>query len=639
MRRRHRGRSPWHATAGILVLLLGAAPAPPGDQRTARPDGDPAARARAEALVKDVFKEEFSRADKDRSARKGLAATLLEQGKRIEADDAAVRLVALRQARDLAARAGDIPTAFQAVTELARGRAVNVLDLKARVLADALAALPRGPEATAVAEVALSLAGAAAEAEDFDGAVRLGALAEEAARKGSASALQATIGKRNEQFRVLRQETIRVRPFLTRLRSAPDDPEANLAVGRYWSLFRGRWPQGLPLLARGSDAALRQLARRDLAQPTDAASAVALADGWWDRAGQEQGTARLQMLARCYQWYQQVSYRLEGADRQRVERRLQTLRQTLPPELRLTDIAVTLHRLEGHTAEVLAAALSPDGRQALSGSADRTVRLWDTATGQELRQLPGHEGAVYGVAFAPDGRLAASCGEDHTVRLWDVAAGKEVHRLQGHTEVVNNVAFSPDGRFVASASDDRTVRLWDVKAGREVRRFEGHTQGVYCLTFSPDGGRGGVTPPLLATGGIDPVIRLWDAGTGKEVRRLRGHTGQVLALSFSPDGRRLLSGSEDQTVRLWDVEKGQELRRFERHTASVGGVAFAPDGVRFLSCSDDRSVRLWDADTGKQLRELHGHSDAVYRVVISRDGRLALTCSLDRTLRVWGGPR
>jgi predicted NACHT family NTPase len=598
---------------------------------------NPTDLARAEALVKDVFKEEFAKAKTDRAAGKKLAGTLLEQAKQIH-EEAAVRFVALREARDLAARAGDTVTAFLAVAELARDRPTDVLAMKASVLAEAAKNLAVNDhadsrtEATALAETTFAVAGSAADADDFDRAVGLAELAEGVARKAKALALVATVNKRLGQLRVLQKETAHVRPFAERLKAKADDADANLEVGKYWAFFRGSWLKGLPLLARGSDAGLRDLAGRDLAQPRDGNEQRALADGWWQRGQADKGTGRLPLLARSYQWYQQALHQLEGPARQQVEDRLGTLRRLLPPELRVTDIAVSLRKLEGHTGEVLGAALSPSGRQALSGSTDRTVRLWDTATGQELKRFEGHAGPVYGVAFAPDGKLAASCGEDRLVLLWDSATGKERKRLAGHTDVVNNLAFMPDGRHLASASDDRTVRLWEVETGKEVRRFEGHTQGVFGLAFSPDGS-------LLATSGTDQTIRLWGAGSGKEQRRLLGHTGQVLTVAFSPDGRRLLSSSEDQTVRLWEVETGKELRRYRGHTATVGGVAFAPDGLRFLSCSDDRTVRLWEVETAKELRKLEGHAEAIYRVVFSADGRLALTCSLDKTLRVWSGPR
>ncbi len=325
----------------------------------------------------------------------------------------------------------------------------------------------------------------------------------------------------------------------------------------------------------------------------------------------------------------------------------------------------------GHTGGVHSVAFSPDGRFALSGSEDLTLKLWEVATGKELRSFTGHTGSVSSVAFSPDGRFAISGGGTSyrgELKLWDLATGEEVRSFSGHSSDVKSVAFSPDGRFGLSGSD-RTLKLWEVATGKELRSFSGHTDQVQAVAFSPDG-------RFALSGSLDKTLRLWEVATGKERRSFNGHTGWVNSVAFSPDGRFALSGSEDETLKLWDVVTGKELRSFNgdsgivwsvafspdgrfavsggwdgtklwelstgrelhsfsEHTGQVLSVAFSPSGRFVLSGSNDNTLKLWELATGKELRSFSGRIAAVRSVVFSPDGRFALSGSWDNTLKLW----
>ncbi|MGB8297922.1 MAG: DUF4062 domain-containing protein, partial [Polyangia bacterium] len=196
-----------------------------------------------------------------------------------------------------------------------------------------------------------------------------------------------------------------------------------------------------------------------------------------------------------------------------------------------------LRVLEGHTGSVESVALHVDGRRAVTGSADKTVQVWDLDTGDRLRTLRGHTNAVTSLVLRADGRRAVTGSSDKTVRVWDLDTGDCLRVLEGHSSRVNSLALCADGRRAVTGSEDKTVRVWDLDAGA-------------CL------------------------------------ETLEGHTGSVVSVALHADGRRAVSGSRDSTVRVWDLEAGECLRTLEGRTRHrVWSVALHPDGRRVVAVS------------------------------------------------------
>jgi WD40 repeat protein len=297
------------------------------------------------------------------------------------------------------------------------------------------------------------------------------------------------------------------------------------------------------------------------------------------------------------------------------------------PEFALARVGTNRFR---HAGWAIMPAWSPDGKVLASGGNDNLVRLWDPATGKQVRQLAGHAGWVNGVAWTPDGKTLVTGSEDSTVRLWDPATGKELRQLAGHQEGVRALALSPDGKTAASESTDRTLRLWDLATGTELYKLAGHRSegGTSNVAFSADG-------KLLASVAEGGGIVLWDPATGQEVRRIPDPDPDHSSLAFSPDGKLLAGACLDGTVRLWDPARAEEVRTLQGHTDMVTSVRFSPDGKTLLSAGSDHTLKLWDPVKGKLLRTLPGHTAAVSEVAFTADGKAIASASWDRTLRLW----
>ncbi len=293
-------------------------------------------------------------------------------------------------------------------------------------------------------------------------------------------------------------------------------------------------------------------------------------------------------------------------------------------------------------------AVTLDGKQLVSASNDKTIRVWDLATATTVRTIrgesaPGPAGKVYAMALSPDGKWLAAGGftatlngknhiEVGTIRLYEFASGKLVALLKGHTSVVLGLAFSSDGSKLISGSGDKTAIIWDtgIRAGARVdepkllHRLEGHKHFIYAVGFSPDGSR-------AVTGSFDHDLRLWRAADGKEIARMTGHGDKVFSLAVAPDDT-VASGDASGEIRLWNSRDGRFLRILARQGTAVGSLSFSPDGKLLLSGiyktvadSNPYGAKIYDIASGKEIVTYTGHDNVVGATAFSPDGRWAAT--------------
>jgi WD40 repeat protein len=278
-----------------------------------------------------------------------------------------------------------------------------------------------------------------------------------------------------------------------------------------------------------------------------------------------------------------------------------------------------------HTAPVYSVAVTQDGTRVVTG-AEKEARVWDANTGKLLRTLP-HKDFVNGIALTPDGKRAVTTSSDRLAQVWDLSTGEKEAEFKDHTSAVYGVAITRDGMHVVTGSSDRTARIWDISKpndGSVLWRQDAHKETVFAVAFSPDGSR-------VVTGSIDRTARIWDSKTGKMLRVLEGHTGPVYSVAVTPDGTRVATGSADDTIRVWNLETGAELAVIKGHQGDVRAVAATPDGL--VSVASDRTLRIWDLEK-RGAFALRAHDGAV-RSVAFLPGRRLVTASEDRSVRIW----
>ena len=272
------------------------------------------------------------------------------------------------------------------------------------------------------------------------------------------------------------------------------------------------------------------------------------------------------------------------------------------------------------------AAVTPDGRLAVTSRDDGAVRIVNTATGHATVTLGGQRG-LQEASFSPDGSLVVITGSDGRARVWDVDSGRLLHELGPRNGATAAATFSSDGeRVLTAGGDPGTMRLWDAASGR-LRYALKAVATLRAAAFDPD-------DRLVAAVGDSGLALIVDAASGRILDTLVGHEGTVWNAAFTPDARLVVTTGDDGTARLWDTTSGRRLSTLSGHESTVSGAVFSPDGKLVLTAGHDRTARLWEAEGGALLRVLRGHEDMVYGAAFGPDGKLIVTAGEDG-VRAW----
>ena len=254
---------------------------------------------------------------------------------------------------------------------------------------------------------------------------------------------------------------------------------------------------------------------------------------------------------------------------------------------RITNVAERVYDLKfSSDGKTLAAAA---GTPAQIGE----LKLFNVEDGKLLGDFGVSDDAFFAVAWSPDGKKLASAGADRTIRVFDIATGKEELSIEDHADWVMGLAFSPDGTKLASASRDKTSKVFDAKTGDSLVTFNGHGDSVYGVAFTPDGKQ-------IVTGGADKQIRVWNVGDAKEARKIGGFGGDIFHLEVTKDGD-VFTACADKNARQHKLSNGQALKTYSGHADWVYAVAYSPATNKAATGTYNGQIHIFNTQDGKQL--------------------------------------
>lgn len=268
----------------------------------------------------------------------------------------------------------------------------------------------------------------------------------------------------------------------------------------------------------------------------------------------------------------------------------------------------------------------PAGQQIVRKRHYEPVRPDWHAPWKLMRVISGHIGWVRALAVEPGNKWFASGSVDRTIKIWDLASGTLKLTLTGHISPVRGLAVSSRHPYLFSCGEDKQVKCWDLETNKVVRQYHGHLSGIYALDLHP-------TLDVLMTGGRDSVVRVWDIRTKQQVHVLAGHKSTVSSIQCQAADPQVLSGSMDSTVRLWDLAAGKSMTTLTHHKKSVRSLALHPTEFGFTSASSD-SIKQWRCPKGDFVQNFDGHNSIVNSLAINSDG-VMFSGADDGSMKFW----
>lgn len=290
--------------------------------------------------------------------------------------------------------------------------------------------------------------------------------------------------------------------------------------------------------------------------------------------------------------------------------------------------------LQGHTDEINSICYSANGDRIISGSNDKTIKIWDTSSGLCLNTLKGHASSVKSVCYSHGEKKIISGAYDKTVRVWDAITGDCLHIIETELYTINCIKLNPlnDQVLVTSGTyHNKLFYLIDVNTGKKILTFEGHDAGINDVCFSKDGS-------LIFSASKDNSVCIWDANTGKCIKKLVAHQYGVDAIEISPNGNIIISESFDGVMCVWNAKTGNLLKKYERNNCAYD-LSFSTDGKYILRsvAHGTQIIDIANGDIIKIFKDNHVITSSMY----SPNGKMVAAAqgfSYGRNILIWSLP-
>jgi WD40 repeat protein len=296
--------------------------------------------------------------------------------------------------------------------------------------------------------------------------------------------------------------------------------------------------------------------------------------------------------------------------------------------------------INAHSDWVRCLTFTPDGGKLVSGSFDKTIKLWNLERGMAIYTFTDHPKGVFALAISPNGKYLASGSWDEIIKLWDLDTGTLMSNLSEHQASVRSLVMSPDSQTLVSGSFDRTMKLWHLPDGKVTQTIVDE-EPIAAIALSPDG-------KLLASTGDDGKIKIWSLASGKEIVTLTGNKNCVCALTIGPDSQTIAAGTVNGYAIFWhlggddnDLRDIPPLQSIKAHAGQINSCVFSPNGQYLITGSVDGKAKVWYKGEDIAFRDkarsiLKGDPGrSVMSVAIDLQGRSIAVGGADGTIQIW----